>query len=168
MNALVDAALDALRDELSAVGAEKHDPWATPGYVLFGSAVLYLHGIRDDVGDVDLFVRPEYWERLSARPGWKALVPDVGDPPLLEGRVAEAAPAAHVFYAWSTRDAWVDAGRCFALAEFVGVWPCVPLCEIRRQKQAAWDAAKREPGAPQAKHVADLELIDRHLEGAQA
>lgn len=164
MNALIEHTLDTLRDELRAVGAIADD---TPGYVLFGSIVMYLHGVRDDIGDVDVFVRPDYWEALSGRSGWRALIPNVDDPPLLVGCV-EGGPDIHAFYAWTKRDNWLDVSQCWALAEYEAGWQCVPLVEVRRHKQRAWDACGHDIDAAQAKHVDDIALIDRHLEGATA
>jgi hypothetical protein len=57
VNYHLDRALDHLASELIVARADED-------YVLIGSTVMYLNGIRDDVGDIDVFLSPVGWDRL--------------------------------------------------------------------------------------------------------
>lgn len=130
-------------------------------YVLFGSAVLYLHGLRepDTVGDVDVFVSRRVWGALLADQMSYVLTPQAGDPPMIE-RVTE--PPLHLFYDWTARDAgWITRAGCFAAAEKVRGWQCVSLATIRSHKVGAYDANRAS--ARHAKHRRDIALIDAAL-----
>lgn len=155
MNGSAEVTLRALRAELRAIEAE----WRG-GYVLFGSAVMLLHGLRETIGDVDLFVRVEVWAALWRR-GWLQRTPHPLDPPLLEAH-PPGGLVVHAFERWRSGDPWVDPARCFRERETVAGWPCAPLEVVREQKAgsvALWGADH----PANAKHVRDLELLDEVL-----
>lgn len=140
-------------------------------YALFGSSVMLLHGLRDTIGDIDVFVTPAMWQTLAGRLRWQALIPGhcdppPSDPPILETRAGGL--TIHAFYEWQVRD-WpaVSAADCLQGAQLVHGWWCAPLTLIRQHK--AWSLA--QPGADtderQAKHRRDIAAIDAHL-AAQA
>jgi hypothetical protein len=168
----VDTTLGVLDQVLALAGAFDSE------YVLFGSAVLYLHGV--DVGrppgDVDVFVNRRVWGELLGRTGAAVLTPRAGDPPLLAWDLGDDPPL-HVFYEWTARDAdWMSVRQCFERAESVGIrfrdrdavfatytvgWRCIPLELIRQHKRFAHshDLGSEE----HAKHEADLAILDAHL-----
>lgn len=155
-----------------AVGAGEAD------YVLFGSTVLYMHGIRagNQIGDVDVFVRRDIWARLFERVirnGATIETPRAGDPPFL---AYDLSVPIHVFYDWTARDRdWMTAGECFARARVLRFplqghvvggdylnWSCIPLELLREHKVLAEQA---NPGSEKhAKHQRDAVLIEAHLE----
>jgi hypothetical protein len=100
--------------------------------VLFGSAVLLLHGLRESIGDVDLFVTREAWATLSIKHAdrWKVRFPTAGDPPLLEWR---AEKVVHAWVRWTSRDTWIQVEDAWRRREAVQGWPCVPLELVRRR-----------------------------------
>lgn len=155
--------LDPLRAELMeaaafVAGSDGRAPWA-----LFGSTVMMLHGIRERIGDVDVFVAPAIWEHLAGRLAWRVRLPHPTDPAILERRVGGF--RVHAFYTWTPRDPWVDAAAARERAELVDGWWCAPLDEIRKHKAGAW--ADR-PDTTHAKHAADVKAIDAYLEAARA
>lgn len=146
-------------------------------YVIFGSAVLYLHGIRDvnSVHDLDVFVSPRVWGALmgdKAATGMTVETPRAGDPPFLEYKIDTPI---HFFYAWTPRDAeWITAEECFSTAEIIyrplldfgglrskSEWRCTSLETIRKHKTKAY--SMNVGSARHEKHARDLELIDQHL-----
>lgn len=145
-------ALDRLTTELRRAGVPRFH------YVIFGSAVMFLHGLKDedDVGDVDFFLRRREWGSLMARPGWKVQTPRADDPPLLE---LPLSTPLHAFYDWPARDSWMDVAYCFGQAEEVKGYRCIPLSLLRHHKREAYEASKHVANAPQDKHLADLELL---------
>lgn len=155
--------LDPLRRELYS-----HE--AGPGdYVLFGSAVMYLHGLREQIGDIDLFVRRQVYGRMRQWPEWVEHCPREGDPPFLEADLGVGVPV-HAFHSWQRRDPMVDVGACFRNAETVQGLSCVPLWLVRVHKVQALEIVKgfgfegREVlGTRWAKHVRDIETIERAL-----
>lgn len=145
------------------LGVELNRCLERPGanVVVFGGAVLLLHGIRDEIGDVDLFITEEAWAHLRVRHGdqWKLQFPTPGDPPLLEWLGGER--RVHAFVRWTRRDWWIHVEEAWRRRELVQSWPCAPLDLVRRWKV---DSAKWRPGDPgHAKHLADVGLIDAHL-----
>lgn len=152
----VPGPLDWLRDELT-------EALGDPGMhiCVFGSAVMLLHGLREQVGDVDLFVTREAAARLSLR-GWELLFPTPGDPPLLEwtgGRVR-----VHAFERWTRRDWWINVDEAWRRRTRVHGWPCVPLEIVARWKR---QAHRYNPGSAHAKHLKDAERIDAYLRFAE-
>lgn len=143
--------LDWLAAELAAAGV------TTKQRVVFGSTVMLLHGIREDVGDVDLFVTEQAWTAL-VKCGWVVRYPRAFDPPLLEW--TGGAIKVHAFVRWTARDDWMNVREAWHEAERVGDWLCVPLELVRRWKLAAHEA---NPGSQEhAKHLRDVALIDLH------
>jgi hypothetical protein len=148
---MIDGTLDWLRSELEGA-------YGLTDYVLFGSAVLYLHGLRDPetVGDVDVFVSRRVWEhftdprfRLGVVPEWSVREPRRGDPPFL---LSTTSPPVSAFYDWTRRDAWMSPKRCFADAERVRGWNCVSLETLRHHK--------RHANRQESKHERDLRVLD--------
>lgn len=153
--------IDALRDELDAVRDDLGPAQCGPGahYALFGSTVLLLWGLRDRVGDVDVFVAPPVWTALAHRPGWERRTPDPHDPPYLERELDGY--RVHAFYAWTDKDPEVDADQCRRAAELVHGWWCTPLQIIRLHKAMA--LPKNIGSACHEKHRADVIAIDAHF-----
>lgn len=139
-------------------------------YVIFGSAVMYLHDLRDvgSVHDLDVFVSPRVWGALmgdKASTGMTVETPRAGDPPFLEYKIDTPI---HFFYAWTDRDTWMNVPECFHRAETLQFpldavgrtysgWRCIPLDLMREHKSNAHLTPER------AKHERDLSLIDEHL-----
>jgi hypothetical protein len=143
--------LSPLGSELRAAAVPASD------YVLFGSAVLMLHGIRHVGGDVDVFVTAEAWLTLVNERRWRVHLPRRDDPPFAEAHVLGV--PVHAFYAWDGRhefgrDIVADA---FASRELVQGWPCQSLALLRDWKRNLY-AANVHP-----KHGRDVELIDAYL-----
>lgn len=137
-----------------------HDPLEKT-WVLFGSAVLLLHGLRREIGDVDVFVRYSAWRELD-RSVWAYNRPDQNDPPFLERECA--GHKVHAFHTWTDKDPEVDARQCRRAAEAVAGWWCTPLGLLRMHK--AMSVAKHPADARQAKHLPDIEAIDAYLGSA--
>jgi hypothetical protein len=153
--------LDGLRAELRSVDAD-----VMGDYVVFGSTVLLLHGLRLTVGDVDLFVRPWLYRALRDQLGWTELWPGEHDPPMLERHGVAPVPV-HAFKAWQQRDPMVDASACFRFAEPHFGMPCIPLWLVRIHKLQALDivtAMGMDPATTRwAKHIGDIAAIDARL-----
>lgn len=155
--------LDAARTAFSDAHAFLGD------FVLFGSTVMLLHGLRESVGDIDIFARPDLYGRLRRRPEWAEFCPREGDPAFLEADLGVGVPV-HVFHSWQRRDPMVDVGACFRHAEVVEGLPCIPLWLVRVHKAQALDIVRglgfdgqEVLGTRWAKHVYDIETIDRAL-----
>lgn len=142
-------ALIALRYELTSVRG-------LDSYVLIGSIVMWLRGIRSGVGDVDVFTDREIYDRLKAREGWCERFPDPGNPPLLERR--RDGLCIHVWYDFFDTHFPGDIHRqAFESAECVRGWNCQSLALIRE-----WKSLVVRP-----KDVADVALIDRFMQVAE-
>jgi len=137
--------------------------------VIFGSAVMKLHGLKEEIGDVDLFVSQRAYDRLR-RQGWVELRPAEHDPPFLEGQSiitrslsVRSVMDFHAFYTWTSRDAWLDVPECFARSERVGGVMAIPLSLVAKHKtEALTHCAKygiEIPGSPWEKHIADLNTL---------
>lgn len=152
--------LDDLRAELDDLAARVErvhgvDLDAGRSWVCFGSFVLYLHRLREQFGDVDIFVSPAMFDRLGRRPQWSRRRPDPADPPYLE-RSYSGVPV-HVFADWTAKDPEVDARQCRRASERVHDWPCAFLDVIRLHKAMS---RKHGPDA-HPKHALDVAAIDR-------
>lgn len=154
---------DALRCELRLARARQCE------FVLFGSAVMYLHGLREQIGDIDLFVGRPLYSALRTSGRWDVCTPRIADPEFLETDCGVGVPV-HAFHAWQRRDPMVDVGACFRYVEVVESWPCIPLWLVRVHKLQALDIVRgmgfdgREVlGSRWGKHVHDVEAIDRAL-----
>lgn len=148
-------------DDLRATLGRSWIRW--PEAVFFGSVVLKLHGLRQVIGDIDLFVSPMLYADLRTL-GWEEQRPHPTDPPLLERRTPLPV---HAFYAWTPRDPEVDAGECFRRREDVLGFPCAPLDVIAKHKRQCLDRVRswgvEVAGSKWEKHEADLALIERAL-----
>jgi hypothetical protein len=150
----VEVALGRLGDVVALTGGLDDD------LVLFGSIVLYLHGIDNGrpTGDVDAFVDWTVWWTLADHEVGQVVRPRAGDPPILE--LDGGFVPIHLFYDWTGRDReWLNAGRCFELAETVRGWPCIPLDEVVRHKELS---SSQEDDETQEKHRHDLRAIAEH------
>jgi hypothetical protein len=151
----IRASLAALRLNLVDARAGEDE------YVLFGSAVLFLHELRapESVGDVDVFVSRRIYDEWLRRPFWAEQRPHETDPPFLAWA---SRPPIHAFYDWTERDAsWITAERCFASAEQVDGWQCISMAMMREIKKGAFASS---PGSDRhKKHADDLELIEGYL-----
>lgn len=125
-------------------------PWCA-----FGSFPLYLHGIRKEYSDIDLFVAPELWQRMVH--GWSVRLPDPAHPPFLT-RTFVGGVEVNAFYAWRADEPEVDATICRRQAAFVHDMPCAPLALIREHKAVTLE--RYPDSARHAKHRADVAAID--------
>lgn len=129
--------------------------------VVFGSAVMKLHGHKDRIGDVDLFVSQRTFAHLRDDRRWREERPCDSDPPFLATAVDDV--AIHAFYAWTARDPWIDAPDCFAAAERVRGTLCIPLSLVAYHKAAALEIVRRWgtvlEGSPWEKHKHDLAVL---------
>ena len=135
-------------------------------YVIFGSAVMKLHDLKDEIGDIDVFVSAAMYGRLreSAKiDRWSEKRPRQDDPPFMETHVG--ALAVHMFYTWTSRDQWIDAPEAFASAEIVQGLRCIPLELVAFHKTAAVEitraSGRRIAGSPWGKHERDLAVLHR-------
>lgn len=171
---MIDFSLAWLRSHLlDPVGARQEE------WVLFGSSVLYLHGLRsaESVGDVDVFVSRRVWGLLLdllAVPGDHGCTvetPRAGDPPFIAYRIKTPI---HLFYDWTKRDEeWISVADTFEHAETVSFpildvggrtyadWRCASLDTVRTHKAKSYEA--NLGSAAHAKHGRDLKLIDERL-----
>ncbi len=131
-----------------------------PSWLLMGSAVLLLHGLRDEVGDIDLFVTPTKWGELIDR-GWRWETPQAGDPPIAAIDL-DGLPTVNAFFDWDRRHGYAFSGagivrEGFAEAEwFDGFWS-QSLEQLRQWK--VWLYAQRV----HEKHGRDADAIGRYL-----
>lgn len=160
---------------LALLHAELEDAAARPerDVVLFGSAVLKMHGLIERTpGDVDAFVTPELWQTLRRRPRWAELEPREGDPRLLEwrpGPVAVAAPPVWIVPGWEPASlaelhAEVDALEVQPLPVhlFVQWSACDPHVDVA----AAWREAEQIGRGWRTWQAVPLWLIAVHKRGA--
>lgn len=153
MNTRVEGTLAHLSHQLGIVDATSRD------YVLFGSGVMYLHSLRGDVGDLDVYVTKEVWGKWLPLPNWMVKTPRADDPPYLT--FLGGAIEIHAFFDWTWRDKWMDVRSCFQSSQQVYGFSCASLYEVLRHKREAanWNIAK---------HIRDIPVIEHHLaEGCQ-
>jgi hypothetical protein len=141
-----------LANELNDIG-----PAVENHFVLFGSSTLYLHGLRDEIGDVDMFVTPFLFDTLLLR-GWELQTPAVGDPPLLEYDPPWQPPA-HAFSGWKKRGYPIYPQELIRDPEFVSGWPCQNL-----QLLCIWKATIAHE-ADRARDWDDVAAIANYLSG---
>lgn len=150
-----DASLDVLVGQVARAGGAGDPRY---DYVVFGSAVLWLHGIRAEIGDVDAFVKVPVWNVLLDN-GWTLVDPVPGiDPPFLELDLSPHPPL-HAFYDWTRRDGWLNVSRCYNLAEGVRGVRCIPLVEVARHKREAY--RDYPDSSEHTKHLSDLRALER-------
>jgi hypothetical protein len=157
--------LDQLRAELdgAARAAGYSDSTIAP-WALFGSTVLALWGLRNDVGDIDVFVDGSIWRHLDDTGRWTFRCPNPSDPGYLE-RELKGRPV-HAFYAWTSRQPEVDAVQCRRTAQVVNGIPCTPLAIVRMHKAMAIEKWPRDPRV--RKDRADVAAIDELTLGKAA
>lgn len=130
--------------------------------VVFGSTVMRLHGLKDDIGDVDLFVPARTYHRLRSRPhgDWTEERPREDDPPFLSSTLPALGLNVSVFHCWTPRDKWLDVPEAVATASRVAGLLCVKLELVARWKYEAvvttQAAGIKIEGSPWEKHIADL------------
>lgn len=148
---LIQNALDWLVDDLYDAGVGGND------WLLTGSIVLWLHGLRQDVGDIDMFVTPKAWDRLNAHLDyngrwWKIVVPNPEHPPLLRKKIT-----------WGmTVDAWKEwahpqdmtVEHAFATREVFKGFSVMGLTTLRD-----WKMKLSDP-----KHPRDVKIINDYLD----
>lgn len=163
--------LRELRRELEAALA---GPPLHRHVALFGSAVLARFGLRDRVGDVDLFVRPWLFARLEQRQGWALCTgehPDhpqflayVPHPQFLAYVPSVAGLEVHAFQAWRADQPEIDPIEALDAAVVdVDGWPYTPLEIVRHHKAMAIERHAEYGLATPAKHVEDVDAIDAYL-----
>lgn len=129
--------------------------------VLFGSAPMLLAGLRDSIGDIDLFVTPGAWSRLIER-GWTSRRGDEAHhPPYLERFGLGEGLTVHAFWAWRADEPEIDPWEALCERETVRGWPCIPLELLVKHKRAA--GVYRGTGGVFEKHVRDVQAIVHHL-----
>lgn len=131
--------------------------------VLFGSAPMLLAGLRDSIGDIDLFATPGACTRLFER-GWARRMPDPAHPPYLERFGLGEGLTVHAFFSWRGDEPIIDAWEALCERETVAGWPCVPLGLLLKHKRAA--IAYSAPDPPLAKHLSDAAVIEEFLRDA--
>lgn len=47
-------------------------------YALFGSAPMYVHGLRENISDIDIIVTQELWNELSKSEQWQKSISSSG------------------------------------------------------------------------------------------
>lgn len=123
---------ETLYDEL--VNASEQLAEEDARYCIFGSGVMYLYGLREEIGDVDIFVSKPLWNKLRSF-GWEVKTPREEDPPFLEGCL-EGMPPVHAFYAWKKRGMQIDVEGLLNTDLVVEGWPVQSLESLR-----AWKAS---------------------------
>lgn len=118
---------DALYDELYEASWGLTDEESR--FCLFGSSVMYLYGLREEIGDVDIFVTKSLWDILKNW-GWELQVPRPEDPPLLEGKLRDMPPV-HAFYAWKKRGYPIDVEALLDTDLMVKGWPVQSLEQLK-------------------------------------
>jgi hypothetical protein len=133
--------------------------------LVFGSGVMLLHGLRERIGDVDLFVKPATyrWLRMA---GWEELRSDkpwaVNDPAYLEW--ADSPLPVHAFVGWTYRDRWLNVDEAWERSHVHDGWRCVDLELLLEWKL---NAERDHPGSEaHAKHGRDALVIRDYLRRA--
>lgn len=130
------------------------------GYVIFGSAVMKLHGLRDDISDIDVFVSQGSYARLRKRGHvWAERRPRAGDPPFLEATYKGT--VVQTFYTWTSREPMIDVCECFDEAERVHSVMTIPLWLCGGHK--AYSIELHGEHGRWAKHRTDLDIINAAL-----
>lgn len=134
-------------------------------WVLWGSAVMTLHGIEygRSFGDVDIFLSTRAWLDLQKDPSWTIFSTNPNDPerrsdpPFLYKYVDGV--RVDVFPNWRNRYDYdnFNVSELITNAEIVKGWPCVPLKHIIDFKIGRF----HQRGA--YKDLLDADLIKAHL-----
>lgn len=159
-------ALHILRSEFTEAARHiDYDPTEGAPYAFFGSTVLALHGLRDQISDIDVFLDHRIWECCAGRLMWQLKLPNPDHPPYIEKYAAGY--KVNGFYRWRADEAGVidaDGGR--REAEKIGGGTstsvyCIPLVTVRRHKIYSIDLYGDQ--GRWAKHATDLEAINRRM-----
>lgn len=141
-----------------------HERGAAPleDLVIFGSTVMKLHGLKQDIGDVDLFVTPRLYAGMRRRRDeWHEQRPRDDDPPFLECRIDDL--RLHAFHAWASRDRWMDVPAAFDQASPVHALRCIPLAMVAEHKRVALERLGElgitVAGSRWEKHQRDLAVL---------
>lgn len=156
---------DTIREALDLVVSEVTAAGARPGeWVIQGSTVMYLHGIRRVVGDIDIFVSRPTWDALIER-GWDCVQAaddyiHCDDPPIARLYIPEHELHVDAWYEWDKRHNFerdiVSDG--IASMELVQGYPCMSL-----QLLMSWKKWLGGVGA-HPKHAADAASISSYLQ----
>lgn len=151
---LADVALSWLRDELASA-CNGIDP-VHRHYCLFGSAVMYLHGMDIKPDDIDLFVSPALYDELRDYRGWQEIEEDERKGSYIEIGAGFLPPLRATWY-WKPGNLYpppiVDLLYNPGVTETVQGWPCQPLSMLadwywkinrstkpdREKAQTIWD-----------------------------
>lgn len=122
----------------------------SPGeYAIFGSAPMFVRGIRKEMHDVDIVVTKKLWEKMQSAPGWKLETATSGDPVL---RFEEL----ELFGGWAPGE-W-DVDELIRTADMIDGLPFVTLENVLRWKKAFG----RE------KDLADVRMIEEYEKGRES
>jgi len=113
-------------------------------YALFGSAPMFIRGLREEMHDVDLVVTEKLWKKMQTVPGWKMEAASSGDPVL---RCEEL----EMFCGWAPGE-W-DVNELIKTADMIDGLPFVTLESVLKWKKAYG----RE------KDLADVKKIEKYL-----
>ena len=113
-------------------------------YALFGSAPMFVRGLREEMHDVDIVVTEKLWQKMQTVPGWKMETASSGDPVL---RFEEL----ELFGGWAPGEWDVDA--LIRTADVIDGLPFVTLANVLKWKKAYG----RE------KDLADVKKIEEYL-----
>jgi hypothetical protein len=118
---------DPLLEVLLGLGLEVGD------HVVFGSAPLFVHGLKDSLRDVDVVARGRAWRQVEEL-GRQGVLIGPEPPPSGRGRVFRHREVPiEIFDEWTTP--FVDVDDLIASAELVGGIPFVPVGAV-----LAWKA----------------------------
>jgi predicted nucleotidyltransferase len=113
-------------------------------YALFGSAPLFVRGLREAMRDVDIVVTKKLWEEMQSAPGWKMETANSGDPVL---RCEEL----ELFRDWAPGE-W-DIDELIKTADVIDGLPFVSLANVLQWKKMFG----RE------KDLADVKEVEKYL-----
>lgn len=118
-------------------------------YAIFGSAPMFVRGIRKEMHDVDIVVTKKLWEKMQSAPGWRLEAATSGDPVL---RFEEL----ELFGGWAPGE-W-DVDELIKTADMIDGLPFVTLENVLRWKKAFG----RE------KDLADVIKIEEYKKGKES
>lgn len=150
-----------LRGRLNLELGPQSLPGIKPDWLLMGSAMMYLYGLREEVGDIDLFVTPEKWGELIGK-GWEWETPRAGDPPIAAANIDGIDVRLNAFFDWDKRHGAVcfEEGvvtAAFREVEFFRGFYCQSLSQLLTWKE--WLAANNV----HPKHGIDAVAIREYL-----
>lgn len=121
--------------------------------LVMGGAVLLLHGLREEIGDVDLFVRPATYRRLRLS-GWDERRPNPHDDAFLVWHGGPVPVCAFIRSRLTTPQ--VDTQETWERSHVHQGWRCADLELIYEWKRHAASNGN-------AKHERDAQVIALHL-----